>query len=256
MAANDAQPDRVSRTILLASAGITKANANHRSHRWLKTTMSMPRLTAKRKASVKMRVRALQCATSGSTKAVSSSAVNSTRYFCSRSPFIPHSNPCASFRVRSYRTTNSKLQILNETRVEVQMSRATFSQLLHPTCDTFPRKDKERRSLTPPKLLRSETCALGHRLKFCPGDLRMTDPRADAAVRAGNDIFFPHQSGKIHEPIRNCLRMFNEVTIVSGNPRNQYLVIQKFDLPPNPPLMLMARIVRLDGISPGANFEN
>ena len=93
MAANDAQSDKVSRTIMLASAGMTKTNANQRSHRWLKTTRSMPRLTAKRKALATMRFRALQCATSGSTNAVSSSAANRTRYFCSRSRVIPWCTP-------------------------------------------------------------------------------------------------------------------------------------------------------------------
>ena len=113
MAANNAQSDRVSCAIWLASAGITKANANQRSHRWLKTTRSMPRSTAKRKAPAKMRFRALQCATSGSTKAVSSSAANRTRYFCSRSPVIPW---CAPFRLISTvreDTRNSNFEIGN-----------------------------------------------------------------------------------------------------------------------------------------------
>jgi hypothetical protein len=84
----------------------------------------------------------------------------------------------------------------------------------------------------------------------------MVHSRADAAVRAGNDIFFSHQPGKIHEAIRNRLRMFYEVAIVSRNSGNQYLAVRKFDLLPDAPLMLVARIGRLDGISARADRQN
>src|SRR5262245_66371677 len=84
----------------------------------------------------------------------------------------------------------------------------------------------------------------------------MVHSRANAAVRAGNDILFSHQLGEIHKAIRNRLRMFNEVAIVSGNSGNQYLAVRKFGLLPNPPLMLMARIGRLDGGSAGADRQN
>src|SRR4030095_4531373 len=50
--------------------------------------------------------------------------------------------------------------------------------------------------------------------------------------------------------------MFNEVAIVSGNSGNQYLAVRKFGLLPNPPLMLMARIGRLDGVSARADRQN
>src|SRR5262245_4030424 len=84
----------------------------------------------------------------------------------------------------------------------------------------------------------------------------MVHSRADAAVGSGNDIFFSHQPGEIHKAIRNRLRMFYEAVNVSATSGNHYLASRKFDPLPNPPLMLVARIGRLYGVSAGADRQN
>src|SRR6516165_338154 len=112
----------------------------------------------------------------------------------------------------------------------------------------------EKRGSSSPKLLRGEPRAFGHGLELCPADLRVTDSRADAAVRPGDHVFPTDKLGKLHQAIGDGLRVFDEIAVVSHDSRDIYFLVGKFYFLPHTPLMLVAGIGRFNRIGARAHF--
>src|SRR5262245_32184329 len=91
--------------------------------------------------------------------------------------------------------------------------------------------------------------ALDQRLKFCPRHVRMylvagTRGRK-TAIGPRNNSFFADDAGKPFKPVGHQFRMFDLVDAVRDDTWNEHFVRRKLDLPPDPPLVLVAGIRRL-----------
>ncbi len=84
----------------------------------------------------------------------------------------------------------------------------------------------------------------------------MADPRADAAIGTGDDIFLADDLGVTHQAIGDRPWMFDEIAVVADDAGHEHLAIRQLHLFPDAPLMIVAGIGRLDGIGARFNFEN
>jgi hypothetical protein len=113
-----------------------------------------------------------------------------------------------------------------------------------------------KKPLFRPELFSGQPRPFRHRLKLCPGNCWMAYPGADAAVRAGDDIFSAYPFGEIHLAVGDRLRVFNKVAVVAGNAGDQNFSLGEFSFLPDAPLVFMAGIRRLDGIGAGVNLQD
>src|SRR3990167_6207139 len=111
-------------------------------------------------------------------------------------------------------------------------------------------------SLPSPELPGGEARAFSHRLELGQSDRGRADSRARAEVRTRHDIFATHQLGVLYQALCDRLRVFNEVAIVAGYPRNEHLPLGQLDILPHTPLMLMAGVRSLNGIALRAHLQD
>ncbi len=79
--------------------------------------------------------------------------------------------------------------------------------------------------------------------------------RRKTAIRPGNDPFPPDYAGEPLDPLRDELRVLHLVDAMRHDAGNQDLVIGQLELVPDPPLVLVPRIGRLDGIPLGGQID-
>src|SRR5262249_62345312 len=67
------------------------------------------------------------------------------------------------------------------------------------------------RSLFSPQLVGRDAGTFCHGFELCPGDLRVADPRPEAAVGSCHDVFPADDLGVTNQPVGNRLRMLDDV---------------------------------------------
>src|SRR5262245_7465597 len=107
-----------------------------------------------------------------------------------------------------------------------------------------------------PQLLGRDASALRHCFKLCPGDLRIADPRSEAAVGSCRDVFPADDLGVAHQPVGNRLRMLDDIGGMADDAGHEDFSFGQFHVLPNPPLVLVSRIGGFDGNGIGAHFQD
>src|SRR6185295_3376075 len=110
--------------------------------------------------------------------------------------------------------------------------------------------------LISPQFLACNARPFSHRLKLRPAHLRMTDPRAYAAIRAGDNVFLADDLGVTHQAVGDGARMFDEVAVMANDAGHEYLAVGQLHVLPNTPLVIVAGVGRLDRVSARLHFEN
>ena len=95
--------------------------------------------------------------------------------------------------------------------------------------------------LSAPQLFTRQPRAFGHGFEFRPADLWAADPRAEAAIGAGHDIFAPDDFGVAHEAVGDRLRMFDNVRGVADDAGDEHFACGQLHFFPNAPLVFVAR---------------
>src|SRR5256885_118083 len=91
-----------------------------------------------------------------------------------------------------------------------------------------------RRRSMPPELTRGDARAFRHRRHFRPHDIRidrgLSHPRAITAVAAGHHIFAADKLRIATDPLRDQLRMLDEIRLRLDDARNEHLAFGQLDL--------------------------
>src|SRR5262249_4474949 len=97
-----------------------------------------------------------------------------------------------------------------------------------------------------PEFPRGESCPFYQRLELGPGDFAVDfaapSGGAKATVRTGDHPLPSHHVGIAHNALGHQLRVLDEVGGAVQHPWNNHLIVRQPDVPPNLPLMSMARI--------------
>src|SRR3989475_7827009 len=117
-----------------------------------------------------------------------------------------------------------------------------------------------RRTITAPRsalpeLSRRQSRAFHERLELRPRDLRMADTRSETAVRPRDHVLAPDEPHVLHEALGDELGVLDEVAGVADDAGNEDLAGGELDVFPHPPLVIVARVRRLDGIALRAHGE-
>jgi hypothetical protein len=78
----------------------------------------------------------------------------------------------------------------------------------------------------------------------------------EAAVGAGDHVLAPQQVGKPRDAFGDQLRMLDDVGGVADDPGNEHFAVRQLGVLPHLPLVLVARIRRLDHVGAGAHLED
>jgi hypothetical protein len=82
------------------------------------------------------------------------------------------------------------------------------------------------------------------------------DATTKAAIGTGDNVLAADHFGVTHDPVRDHLRMLDDVGRVAHNTGNEQLVVRKRNVLPDAPFMLVPRIARLDRIGTGIDAEH
>ena len=83
----------------------------------------------------------------------------------------------------------------------------------------------------------------------------MVEPAAETAVGAGDDIFPSDQAGETHDALSDQFGVLNDVGGVAHDAGNENLPFGQFDILPDTPLMLVARVGRFDQVGAGMDLQ-
>ena len=72
------------------------------------------------------------------------------------------------------------------------------------------------------------------------------DALAEAAIGAGDDVLFADQRGVLHQPLGDQLGVLDQVRRVADDARHERLAVRQLDVLPDRPIVLVARVRRLD----------
>src|SRR6266849_4274323 len=97
------------------------------------------------------------------------------------------------------------------------------------------------RSATP-ELPGRQSGAFHERFELGPRDLRVTDPRPEAAVRPGDHVLASDQTGVPDDPLGDELRVLDEIARVADHAGDQDLAVRKLHVFPHAPFVLVARV--------------
>ena len=81
------------------------------------------------------------------------------------------------------------------------------------------------------------------------------DPAAEAAIRAGNDVFAADDRRVPQNAVGDELRVFDKVGSVADDARHQHLARRQLRLLPHAPLMLVPHVAGLEGIGLRLHLE-
>jgi len=81
-------------------------------------------------------------------------------------------------------------------------------------------------------------------------------PLREAAVGAGDHVFASQHAGEPHDALGHQLGMLDDVGGVADDSRHEDFSLRQLDLLPHAPLVLVARVRRLDEIGAGAHAED
>src|SRR5258708_37746569 len=87
--------------------------------------------------------------------------------------------------------------------------------------------------LSAPQLFTRQPRAFGHGFEFRPADLWAADPRAEAAIGAGHDVFAADDFGVAHVTVGDRLRMFDDVRGVTNDAGNEHFAFGQLHFFPN-----------------------
>src|SRR6266550_3292230 len=111
-----------------------------------------------------------------------------------------------------------------------------------------------------PQFLAGDPRAFGHGFQFCPHDAGVHAPvellLRKAAVGAGDHVLASNYIGKPDDAFGNEFRMLDHIGAVAYHAGSQNLPLGKFDVFPDPPLVLVAGIRRLDQIRARPHPQN
>src|SRR5256885_561276 len=107
-----------------------------------------------------------------------------------------------------------------------------------------------------PELSRRQSRAFHERLELRPRDLRMADARSETAVRPRDHVLAPDEPRVLHEALGHELGVLDEVAGVTDDAGNEDLAGRQLDVLPYAPLVVVARIRRLDGIALRADGQD
>src|SRR5262245_12263475 len=107
-----------------------------------------------------------------------------------------------------------------------------------------------------PQLSRRQACSLHERLELGPRDAWVSDPRAQAAVRARDHVLGAHQPGVLDQALGDQLGMLDKVAGVANDPGDEDLAVGELDVFPHPPFVVVPGIGRLDRIALGADSQD
>ena len=97
-----------------------------------------------------------------------------------------------------------------------------------------------------PELLRCDLRALGHRMKFCPGDFRIDRGEArdggETAIASSHHVFPSDHVGDVTDALRDQFRMLDEVVGRIDHARDQEFALGQLDVLEYRPFVLVARI--------------
>src|SRR5262249_37479149 len=97
------------------------------------------------------------------------------------------------------------------------------------------------------QLLRCKRCAVGKRLQLRPRNLRM-DAESQAAIGAGNDVLTTNEAREAHDAVGDELGMLDDIGRVADDTRDENLARGQRRRLPELPLVLVARVGRLDRV--------
>src|SRR5262249_1678800 len=111
-----------------------------------------------------------------------------------------------------------------------------------------------------PELGTRQSCPLSHGLELGPDDggvdFRLCGGlRGEAAVASGDDVLPSYEGSIFHQAISHRLRMFLKVGGMRDDSGNQHLPLGQLDALPDAPLMVMARIGRLEGVGASVDLQ-
>src|SRR5579885_757778 len=107
-----------------------------------------------------------------------------------------------------------------------------------------------------PELRAGEPGALGQRLELGPDDRGMAHALAQPAVGPADHVLAPHQPREADQPLGHQLRVLDEVAGVAHHTGDEQLALREPHVLPDPPLMLVARVRRLDRVGLGGHAED
>ena len=84
------------------------------------------------------------------------------------------------------------------------------------------------------------------RREFGPGNFRMANALAKAAVGSRDDIFLAHDARVANQPLGHQLRVLDQVGRVPDDTRDERLAVGQFDVLPDRPVVFVARVGCLD----------
>src|SRR6516165_9875972 len=108
--------------------------------------------------------------------------------------------------------------------------------------------DRPRACSTSPEGRRRKAGAFHKRAQLGPGKVGV-NPAAEAAIRTGNNVLAAGNRSVAQDSVSDELRVFDEVGGMADDAWHQHLARRQLRLLPHAPLMLVAHVAGLEGIS-------
>src|SRR3989475_6905770 len=107
-----------------------------------------------------------------------------------------------------------------------------------------------------PELSRRQARAFHARLDLRPRDLRVAAARPEAAARPRHHVLAPDEPRVLHEALGHQLGVLDEVAGVADDAGDEDLAGGELDVFPHAPLVVVARVRRLDGVALRAHGQD
>src|SRR5262252_701389 len=138
---------------------------------------------------------------------------------------------------------------------QTAMMRSDILRIEASGCCRHAKQTHAVRGLSPEDLRRAAR-AFGKRLEFGPADRRMSNPRAEPAIGAGEHIMAPDKPRIAHQALGDQIGMLDEIGAMPDDTRDQGGALRQFHLFEHPPFVFVAGVRGLDRIASSAHAED